>query len=251
MNIIAPYAPQIINYLRRTRFRHFDPKAALIDMDGTLYDSMRNHSAAWYRLVTELGIDATQDEFYLYEGRTGASTINLIFNRAFGRDATPQEIEELYHRKTVYFTELSAVKPMDGAAEMLGILEDYNITRVLVTGSGQRTLIDRLNNTFPGAFTEDKMITSRDVTKGKPDPEPYLMAMKKAGTTPWQSVVIENAPIGVEAGVRADAFTIGVNTGPIPREVLENAGADIVFDSMRELAESMPMLLDSLKKVSL
>ncbi|MCM1520363.1 MAG: HAD-IA family hydrolase [Lachnoclostridium sp.] len=251
MNIIAPYSHQIINYLRRTGHQHFDPKAALIDMDGTLYDSMRNHSAAWYRLVTELGIEATQDEFYLYEGRTGASTINLIFNRTYGRDATSQEIEELYHRKTVYFTELPAVKPMDGAAEMLGVLEDYNITRVLVTGSGQRTLIDRLNNDFPGAFAEDKMITSRDVTKGKPDPEPYLMAMKRAGAQPWQSIVIENAPIGVEAGVRADAFTIGVNTGPIPRQVLEEVGADIVFDSMRELAESMPVLLDSLKKVSL
>ena len=48
--------------------------AALCDMDGTLYDSMSRHSAAWFRLMTELGVECERDEFYLYEGMTGANT---------------------------------------------------------------------------------------------------------------------------------------------------------------------------------
>jgi beta-phosphoglucomutase-like phosphatase (HAD superfamily) len=47
--------------------RHSALKAALIDMDGVLYDSMKGHTAAWYRMACELGIECTRDEFYAYE----------------------------------------------------------------------------------------------------------------------------------------------------------------------------------------
>ena len=83
------YTDNVTEAVRRYEERrgntHFNPKAALIDMDGTLLDSMKWHTLAWHRLATELGIESTRDEFYLYEGMTGASTINKLFQRAFGR----------------------------------------------------------------------------------------------------------------------------------------------------------------------
>ena len=118
--------------------------------------------------------------------------------------------------------------------------------RVLVTGSGQSTLINRLDEDFPGAFAENMRITARDVRIGKPAPEPYFAAMDKAGVTPAQSIVIENAPLGVEAGDAAGAFTIGVTTGPVPGAALAEAGAAIVFPDMNTLADQMPMLLYAL-----
>ena len=72
----------IRNYLAVAGVRSLDLKAALIDMDGVLYDSMRNHTTAWYRMATEMGIGCCRDEFYLYEGMTGAATIDILFNRA-------------------------------------------------------------------------------------------------------------------------------------------------------------------------
>ena len=66
---------------------------------------------------------------------------------------------------------------------------------------------------------------------------------------PWQSVVIENAPLGVQAGVAAGVFTIAVNTGPLPDEVLYQAGANILYPSMQALADGWEELLDSLKSV--
>ena len=143
----------ILSFLRHRRYKRLQPIAALIDMDGTLYDSMGNHADAWHRLATELGISATREEFFLYEGRTGASTLNILFNRAYGRDATAKEIEELYARKALYFTQMPSVKPMPGAMQMLEFFKEVNMRRVLVTGSGQRSLIDRLERDFPGAFT--------------------------------------------------------------------------------------------------
>lgn len=218
-------------------------KAALIDMDGTLLDSMPSHARAWQRMVSELGIDCGLDEFFGYEGMTGAATIDLIFRRELGRPATEQEKTELYARKTGYFNELPRVPVMPGAARMLEILKKRGIKRVLVTGSGQKSTIGRLAEEFPGAFEEGMMVTSRDVSRGKPDPEPYLLAMSKAGVLPSDAMVVENAPLGVKAGAASGAFTVAVTTGPIPEQDMWDAGADMVFPSMEAFADALPGLL--------
>lgn len=233
----------IENFIRSHNYDSLNPVAALIDMDGTLYDSMGNHADAWIRMVSEIGIKATRDEFFLYEGRTGASTINILFNRAYGRDATQQEIEELYHRKTVYFRQMPDVRPMPGARRLVDFMIAAGLKRVLVTGSGQSSLIDRLDTDFPGAFSPGLRVTSRDVVHGKPHPEPYIRAMQLAGVTPSMSVAFENAPLGVKSAADAGVFTIAVVTGPVPREDLADAGAAIVYDSMEQCAEKFPALL--------
>lgn len=237
------FIPQIESFLKKRHFKSVKPLAALIDMDGTLYDSMGNHADAWLRMVTELGIPATREEFFMYEGRTGASTINIIFQRAYGRDATPEEIEELYRRKTVYFAEMPAVSPMPGAKRMLDTLCETGIRRVLVTGSGQSSLINRLDTDFPGAFPPEMRVTSRNVSHGKPHPEPFIKAMQIARATPSQCIAIENAPLGIKSASDAGAFTIAVTTGPIPREEMEKAGAAVIFPSMEECANQIHILL--------
>ncbi|MCM1076688.1 MAG: HAD-IA family hydrolase [Bacteroides sp.] len=245
-----PFSTEIVRFLDSHHFDRVVPRAALIDMDGTIYDSMPSHTLAWHRLMTEAGVECTRDEFYLYEGRTGASTIDILFQRAFNRNATQEEKETLYGRKTEYFRELPPVSPMPGALDMLTTLRDAGIQRVLVTGSGQRSLIDRISADFPGMFDSDHLITSRDVTHGKPHPEPFIKAMQLARVSPSQAIVIENAPLGVEAGNRSGAFTIGITTGPISRETLEEAGAAIVFSSMPEFARQLPILLLSMLTIS-
>lgn len=220
-------------------------ECALIDMDGVLYDSMPGHTLAWKRMVDELGIDCTREEFYLYEGMTGAATINLLFRRAYGHDCEPERIRELYAIKTRYFRELGERKPMPGAERMLTALRRGGLRRVLVTGSGQESLLDSLDRDYPGMFESGLRVTAHDVRHGKPDPEPYLMGAAKAGVSPSECIVIENAPLGVRAGKAAGCFTIAVTTGPIPREAFEREGADMIFPSMpafadfleRELAE--------------
>lgn len=220
------------------------PKAALIDMDGTLIDSMKNHSAAWKRLSDELGLDAGRDEFYLYEGMTGRATIKLLYKRAKGYEPSDKECDELYEVKARYFNEMPKAGVIAGAARMLEAFAGHGVTRVLVTGSKQLSNLDRLDTDFPGAFPHHLRITAADVSKGKPDPEPYLKGMSLAGVIPAESIVIENAPLGVESGRRAGAFVLAVTTGPIPREAFLKAGAHLVFDSMDELADALPTILN-------
>lgn len=225
----------------------FNPEAhaALIDMDGVIYDSMKYHTLAWQRMMSELGVECTRDEFYLYEGMTGAATIDLLFQRAFGHDCDPERARELYTLKTRYFREMGEKQPMPGADRMLKALMDAGWRRVLVTGSGQRSLLDHINRDYPGAFDEDCRVTAHDVKHGKPDPEPYLKGLEIAGVKPSNAIVIENAPLGVRAGKAAGLFTIAVTTGPIPREEFEKEHADLIFPSMPEFADALPELLQN------
>lgn len=214
----------------------FRPEAALIDMDGTLYDSMPNHSRAWMTMCGEQGLGFTPEEFFLLEGCTGAHTIDLIMLRERGRHATEEEKAALYRRKTEIFASLPPVSVMPGAPEMLATLRRFGIRRVLVTGSGQNTLLGRIETDFSGIFLDGMRVTSRDVSRGKPHPEPYLRGAAIAGVDPGRCLVIENAPMGVEAGVAAGCFTVAVTTGPIPEKAMTDAGAHFVARSMPEFA---------------
>ena len=82
------------------------------------------------------------------------------------------------------------------------------------------------------------MVTAFDVRQGKPHPEPYLKGLEKAGVAAAEALVVENAPLGVQAAVAAGIFTVAVNTGPIPAEKLREAGAGVVLPGMPALADS-------------
>ncbi|MCM1369238.1 MAG: HAD-IA family hydrolase [Candidatus Amulumruptor caecigallinarius] len=212
-------------------------KAALIDMDGVLYDSMPYHTLAWKRMMEDCGLKCERDEFYLYEGMTGVATINLLMQREFGKTLPESEARELYARKSCYFRELGDVKRMPNADRMLNALRAGGLKRVLVTGSAQSSLLDSLRRDYPGAFEEGMRVTALDVKHGKPDPEPYIIGAARAGVLPGEAIVVENAPLGVRAGKAAGCFTIAVTTGPVPREYFERENADMIFGSMTEFAD--------------
>ncbi|MDR2954855.1 MAG: HAD-IA family hydrolase [Prevotella sp.] len=227
------------NYLKKHNYMRFDLKAVLFDMDGVLYDSMKWHAKSWKETMDEFGISSTPEEFYLYEGMVGRTTINLLMNREKGREATPDEIEKIYKRKTELFTKYNDGSLIPYAYDFVKKVRDTGLKCMIVTGSGQPTLINKVEHNFPGLFDVKSMVTAFDVKHGKPHPEPYLMGLKKAGNlNPNQAIVIENAPRGVEAAVAADLFTIAINTGPIEDKVLWDAGANIVLPSMKALYDN-------------
>ena len=213
------------------------PKAILFDMDGVLFDSMPNHAYAWSHAMTGYGLKMTPEEVYMNEGRTGSSTINLLAQRFWGRDATEEEKQLIYEAKSRVFNTLPEAKPMPGALETLQAVKAKGLQIVLVTGSAQTSLLERLERHYPGFFRPDLMVTGFDVKLGKPYPEPYLKGLRKAGIRPEEGIVVENAPLGVQAGHAAGIFTIAANTGPLKDEVLKNAGADIVLPGMRDVAK--------------
>lgn len=219
-------------------------KAVLFDMDGVLFDSMPYHSEAWHKVMKSHGLTLSREEAYMHEGRTGASTINIVFQRELGREATQEEIESIYQEKSVLFNSYPEAKPMPDAWELLQKVKKDGLIPMVVTGSGQLSLLERLEHNYPGMFHKELMVTAFDVKYGKPNPEPYLIALKKGGIKADEAVVVENAPLGVEAGHNAGIFTIAVNTGPLNGQVLLDAGADLLLPSMQALSDQWDMLFE-------
>jgi len=214
-------------------------KVVFFDMDGVLYDSMPHHVQAWKETLAKWGLNVEPEDIYMMEGRTGNSTIDIVIKQNWGREATQEEREIIYARKAQRFVELNATPTcIPGALDVLKKVKQLGLKRMIVTGSGQPTLFNNLDEHFPDFFDKDLMVTAFDVQYGKPHPEPYLMGLKKANVKADEAIVIENAPLGIESAVAAGIYTIAVNTGPLADEVLREAGANAIFPSMKALAES-------------
>jgi len=229
------FSAQIKKFIQLNKYPDFQPKAIFFDMDGVLYDSMGSHASAWVAALKKMGLPFTENEAYMNEGRTGSSTIDGVFVKEYGRKATDEEKHTIYKLKSELFETFKHSEKIPFVNDLLQKIKLQKLEIYVVTGSGQPSLIDNLEISFPGFFQKKKMITAYDVQFGKPHPEPYLMALKKTGLNPWEVAVIENAPLGVESSSKAGLFTIAVNTGPLEPSVLSESGANIVFNSMKEL----------------
>ena len=205
-------------------------------MDGVLINSMPNHAIAWQRSMALFGINMSKEDAYATEGARGVDTIKKMVKAQQGRDIDEEESQRMYDEKTRQFGMLPKPKIMDYALQLQEKIYQAGLQICIVTGSGQRPLINRLLEEFP-RVTRERLVTAYDVKKGKPLPDPYLAGMKKCGVMPWETIVIENAPLGVMSGVASNAFTIAVNTGPLPDSVLWDAGADIVLANLKEVSE--------------
>lgn len=231
------------NYLKTTGANAVNLKAVLFDMDGVLFNSMPNHAESWLKTMAQLGIVFSLEEAYMNEGRTGEATINIAFRRTFGRTATKDEAREIYQIKSDYFNRCPKATVMPGILAVLDKVKAAGLQLMIVTGTGQKSLLESINEHFPGTFDRNLMITSNDVVNGKPDPEPYLMALQKGGYKPEETIVVENAPLGVQSAHAAGIFTIAVNTGPLDDKILLDSGADILFPDMYSFEAQWDALL--------
>ena len=187
-------------------------------------------------------IGIVQQDVFLF---AGSIRDNILYGRP---DATEEEIQRIYKAKSDEFNSYPEAERMPGSWEVIQKIKSAGLTPMIVTGSGQESLLDRLNQNFPDTFRKELMVTAYDVKYGKPNPEPYLMALQKGGFKPNEAIVIENAPLGVQAGVAAGVFTLAVNTGPMPDEVLLNEGANLLFTSMPHFNEQWEDLYKALRQ---
>jgi beta-phosphoglucomutase-like phosphatase (HAD superfamily) len=241
------YHLAIKQYLERHGFEALTPKAVLFDMDGVLYDSMPNHAIAWQQSMAQFGITMTADDAYATEGARGVDTIRKMVKRQQDRDIDEAEAQKMYDVKSHIFHELPEAPVMTGILDLMHQIQEGGIQIGVVTGSGQKPLIQRILKDF-GAFVDEGHITTAyDVRRGKPKPDPYLMGLRKAGDLqPYEAFIVENAPLGIRAGVAARIFTIAVNTGPLPAQTLLDANADLLFPTMTDFSNNWKNLMLSI-----
>ena len=229
----------IKQYMAKNGLQQFCPQTALFDMDGVLYDSMPNHAVAWHDSMKEYNLRISHEEAYLYEGMRGVETIKLLAQDQWKRDISDEEAQQMYVTKSEHYAKRATANLIPGVLDLQRYLREKKITIGVVTGSGQLSLIQRILRDFDGLVSPDVIVSAHDVNHGKPAPDPYLMGMQKAKSSPCDTIIVENAPLGVQAGIAAGCFTVAVNTGPLSDDILRKAGADIVFPDMNTFLNSL------------
>ena len=238
------FQKEIQKYLTDHGFGSFVPKVVLFDMDGVLYDSMPNHAKAWQEAMAEFGIHFTAEDSYATEGMRGVDTIRIYARKQLGKELSEAEAQQMYDEKARLFHLMPTAQIFDGVIDLMQRIKADGLKIGIVTGSGQRPLIERLSHDFQDFVEPEHIVTAYDIEHGKPAPDPYLKGLKLAGDLkPWEGIVVENAPMGVRAGVAANIFTIGINSGILPDTALTREGANAVFPSIREFSNHWDALL--------
>ena len=181
----------IRQYAEHNGLKAFRPQAALFDMDGILYDSMHRHARAWHEAMKKYGIDMPESEAFRLEGMRGVEICQMKMREQQHREISEREAEEMYGEKTKCFASYGEPPKMEGVEELMRKMKADGLRIGVVTGSGQRPLIERLCREFEGLIELPYIVTSYDVTRGKPAPDPYLKGLEKVGAGATEAIVVE------------------------------------------------------------
>jgi sugar-phosphatase len=199
------------------------PAAILADLDGTLVDSVASSERAWGSLARRRGLD--EDETHRFAmGRPTRETIALL---------VPED-ERIAEQGKVDRDEVDdagTVVAYPGAAELLA----GPIPIAVVTSGSTELATARLRGA--GLEPPAVLITADSITRGKPDPEPFLLGARALGVDPARCLVLEDAPPGIESGLAAGMPVVAFRTTHTEAEI---ARATVVLDS---LAEAVARLL--------
>ncbi|MCF8357318.1 MAG: HAD-IA family hydrolase [Prolixibacteraceae bacterium] len=220
----------------------FRLKAVFFDMDGVLFNSMPQHAEAWIKVFRENGLDLPEFEPYLNEGSTALYTVKKMYRKYLGQEVTVELTEKIREQKHSEMALLPEPEVMEPMPALLAEIKKSGIDCWVVTGSAQEVLLQRIEKEYGKILEREKTVSGLDVHHGKPHPEPYLKALQKSGYKASESMVVENAPLGVQSAKAAGLFTIALNTGPLDPQILKDAGADVVFSGAKEFADKWPEL---------
>jgi beta-phosphoglucomutase len=207
--------------------------AVIFDMDGVLVDSYRAHFQSWARLYAEIGRPYSEAEFAADFGRTSRD----ILRRAFGPAITDVRIRQLDDRKEALFRDIlrESFPPMEGAIALIDALTAYGFL-LGIGSSGPPANIELTLDKLGRAASFSAVVTGGDLTRGKPDPQVFLLAAERLGVPPTSCAVVEDAVHGIEAANRAGMTSIAL-TGTTTRERLSDAV--LIVDRLNELSPSL------------
>jgi HAD superfamily hydrolase (TIGR01509 family) len=210
------------------------PRAAILDLDGTLVDTNYQHALAWYRAFRQSDVHLPVWRIHRAIGMGGDQLVpHVLGDRA---EEMGDAVRAAEH--ALYLDVIAEVEPFDGARELIAALKDRGWTVVLASSAKAREL-DHYLDLLDARGLVDAWTSSADVERTKPAPDLVAVALEKAGAEAADAVMVGDTTWDVEAARRAGVPTVAVLTGGFSEAELREAGAVAVFDSLVALREGI------------
>lgn len=223
-------------------------KAVIFDFDGVICDSELLHYRALNTVFNRYGVDVPKAVHWdKYLGYTDVENIEAV-NRDYAMGLDDAGVRTVMAEKKRAFEAMARAESLiiDGVATFVRMLVENTIDRAICSGA-LRSDIDMMLNGSGFAEAFEIIVTADDITKGKPDPQGYLMALDKlnaatgGGIHSSDCVVIEDSHWGLEAAASAGMHPVAV-TNTYGRDMLETK-AEFVVDRLDRIS------IDTLKNL--
>ena len=211
-------------------------KGLIFDLDGVLVDSMPTHYKAWkiaFDETTSLQVD--ERSIYLLEGMRGEDLVEEIFKKYSYTDLS--KTKDVLLRKDEIFRSMMNVKPYDKVNE---ILRQLKCTKGIVSGSAKQDVVSIIDRCLQNDVI-NIVLTGDDIAQGKPNPEGFKLFLQRARLNPSKVLVIENAPLGVQASNNAAINPVVVlNNSPLRVNDFDNLiPIDQIYDETKNIGDKL------------
>lgn len=202
-------------------------RALLWDLDGVIVSSGHYHYLAYRQVLDPLGVELSEER---YMTRLFGRRNEDILREVLGERVTGVELARLAGQKEKTFRRLvrGNVRALPGAEALLRRAHEGGLKQCIVSSTPQAN-VEMILESLGVRELLDAIVSEEDVSRGKPDPQGFLLGAERLVVPPVECVVLEDAPEGIAAGKAAGMRCIGVAT-TWPAEML--AGADLVVDSL-------------------
>lgn len=178
----------------------------IFDMDGVLVDSAGAHLQSWRVLAEENGASVTSDQVAASFGQQNRDIVPILFG-----SVAQSRLTALADRKEQIYRDLVREHPpiVEGAASLVRSLYEMEIG-LAIGSSAPRANIDLMLSAMGISDCIEVIVSGDDVTRGKPDPQVFSLAIEQLRISPSRCVVVEDAPVGIEAAKAAGARCVAV-----------------------------------------
>ena len=216
------------------------PKAFLFDLDGVLIDSEPLHGQAWKETAALFDLELNSSQLKLLRGRRRIDCANKLV------ELIPKTVKMEYllslHKPISRRLILNA-KPMPGSESLIKKCHQNNIPMALVTSSSSESLqIKTAHHKWIDLFSIKVLGDDKSLAKGKPAPDPYLLAAKRLNISPNDCWAVEDSISGVSSALRAGCFVLFLtkDIDELMKEEFSNQGSKL--KAIKQLKEIEKLL---------